>query len=96
MPDEWESAHDFSYNVRKLSHAIGLHAEIIEHLRDTVKEVLDKEKKTPEDIERCLDALEKMGWESAELQKTSKELNDYLRDRRLKRERGKNDDMPGT
>ena len=85
MADKWDETRDFNYNIRKHAHAIGLHAEMMEGLRDIIKACLDKEDRTPEDMERCLDALNKMELESAELQNATKELNEYLRHSRFKR-----------
>jgi K+/H+ antiporter YhaU regulatory subunit KhtT len=77
---------EFDYNVRRLTHAIGLHAELMEGLRDEVKSIMDKEKKTPEDFQRYIDIMEKMVEESVKVEKSSNELMEYIRDRRLKRE----------
>jgi uncharacterized protein YoxC len=90
MPND--NAAEFDYNIRKYTHVIGLHTELMEGLREEVKSIMDKEKKTPEDFKRYLDALDKIIEESAKLQKSSKELTEYIRDRRLKQESEKNDE----
>jgi rRNA pseudouridine-1189 N-methylase Emg1 (Nep1/Mra1 family) len=58
----------------------------MEGLRDEVKSIMDKEKKTPEDFQRYIDVMEKMVEESVKVEKSSNELMEYIRDRRLKRE----------
>lgn len=79
-------AEEFDYNIRRFTHVIGLHSELLEGLRDEVKRIMDKEKKTPEDYQRYLDLMDQIIGESAKLQKSSKELGEYIRDRRLKQE----------
>lgn len=87
-----EDKAEFDYNIRKLTHVIGLHAELMEGLRDDVKSLMNKEHKTPEDFERYIDALDKITEESKKLQKNTKELTEYLRAHRSKQERGKKTD----
>lgn len=85
---------EFDYNIRKYTHVIGLHSELMEGLRDEVKSIMDKENKTPEDFDRYLDVMDRMIEESAKLQKSSKELVEYIRDQRLKRESEKKQQKP--
>ncbi|BAI61229.1 hypothetical protein MCP_1157 [Methanocella paludicola SANAE] len=85
---------EFDYNIRKLTHVIGLHAELMEGLRDDVKRIMNKENKTPEDFQRYLDVMEKMVEESVKVEKSSNELMEYIRDRRLKRENKETQQKP--
>lgn len=89
-----DDAAEFDYNIRKYTHVIGLHSELMEGLRDEVKSIMDKEKKTPEDYERYLGLMDRIIEESAKLQKSSKELSEYVRDQRLKRESEKKQQKP--
>jgi uncharacterized protein YoxC len=93
MPRD-DDAEEFDYNIRRFTHVIGLHSELIEGLRDEVKSIMDKENKTPEDYQRYIDAMDKIIEESAKLQKNSKELSEYIRDRRLKRENKETQQKP--
>jgi predicted RecB family endonuclease len=69
---------EFNYKMRALSHFLGAYAETIESVNKTVRDLLEKKDKTPEEIEECLSALDIMAEESIRLRESAKELRECL------------------